>query len=223
MDNGGINENKHNRKLGAVGVLGLVPRRVYPGRLVEHTQTNHSGGRRMQINTVPYLEECKLTPPQYRINQLIWQFDVDTRRFDALWGVDNLPKLSGMEDKWRSQIDKLNAAIQAQDVAEVECLVAGCYRGYAAMDRKAREAGHRPLHPTGMATTMPDGTELYIAASGPDQERLKEKHPDAVVYSLKEIANILHTDRYALVNAVKAITGGTIRDIRPVTPDDVPF
>jgi len=179
----------------------------------------------MIINMVPYVDENRLTPKQYRINQCIWQFDVDCRRYDALWGVDRLPALCGeeMREKWRSQIDKLNTAIQKESVRQVEELVTGCSRGFEVMDKQARENGHTPTIPTSMQTSMKDGSTLIIATSGPDAENLKELHPDATIYTLKEIANLLHQDKYALVNKTKEILGGDIKEIRTKFEDDIPF
>jgi hypothetical protein len=72
--------------------------------------------------------------------------------FENRWGVDRLPELVSAEtqEKYWRQVDKLNAAIESNDVDLVIKYAAGMMRAYTAMQNEARERGHDELRVIGM-------------------------------------------------------------------------
>jgi hypothetical protein len=81
-----------------------------------------------------------------------------SRAFENRWGVDRLPELVSIEtqEKYWRQVDKLDAAIEANDADLVIKYAAGMMRAYAAMQNEARERGHDELQGTWYECETPD-------------------------------------------------------------------
>jgi hypothetical protein len=105
------------------------------------TRRRHHGDRLLTPDSPPGVTAC---------DYACAPFDRAVIQADRTWGVDRLPELVSPETaaKWGSALAKLNAAITAEDADEAVARVNVCLRGIAAMDREARERGHRPISPT---------------------------------------------------------------------------
>lgn len=68
---------------------------------------------------------------------------------EETWGIDRLIELVSVETaaKFGSAMAKLNNSFFANDVEEVKKRAEVVIRGYVAMDREARAAGHEPAPP----------------------------------------------------------------------------
>ena len=146
-----------------------------------------------------------VTPDQYYIRQLLDKLDIKACEVESRWGVGRLERLVSydMAQKWKRQMEKLNAAISTGDVFTLPEIVSGTIRGYDAMEADAIAQGNQPMHEAiGMSVRLPGGKELLIVRSRADAEKAHRK--DCVVWTLDEVANIIE-NKYTLVNQIKEI------------------
>ncbi|OUW99546.1 MAG: hypothetical protein CBD88_00460 [Flavobacteriales bacterium TMED228] len=115
---------------------------------------------------------------------------------EKIWGAGTLEQLADHEIKKKFQRakDKFNKVI-SNDV-EAEIVVKMCNnmkKGWLAIDKAVRLAGHTP--PTGEYWTAisENKKEFLIVKNEADKDILFEKLDGAIVYSTKEIAEILET------------------------------
>ena len=134
--------------------------------------------------------------------------------YERRWGVDRLPALvdPALRDRFWSQMDKLNAAIASNSPADVEAEVEVTLRGYAALEAKAREMGSKEIEGIAWTAPMEDGRVIAIVRDIHEIGVIKKDMPDAIVYSVQEVAAILAawTDQQKddAVNRVKDLFPG---------------
>lgn len=126
----------------------------------------------------------------------IQQVDEIAIEMEKIWGAGTLEELADHEIKKKFQRakDKFNKVI-SNDV-EAEIVVKMCNnmkKGWLAIDKAVRLAGHTP--PTGEYWTAisENKREFLIVKNEADKDILFEKLDGAIVYSTKEIAEILET------------------------------
>jgi len=90
-----------------------------------------------------------MTPTQNAINKMICELDEIAIRYETVWGVYKLESLAGdvLANKVQLQVDKLNDAIQNEELDDVRGLVSGTIRMYDALEKNAIANGHKPLSP----------------------------------------------------------------------------
>jgi hypothetical protein len=155
-------------------------------------------------------------------------FDTAARNAERKWGVNRLEGLVSPETaaRYGSALGKLNAAIEANDPAEVAARAAVCIRGMAAMEAEATAAGHQPIPPQALEVEV-DGKLCAILADGAQWPVYAALRPGVRVYTLREVANALAAYG-ASVGAVKdAFVGAEVKAVRsPLAQflqDDIPF
>jgi hypothetical protein len=165
-----------------------------------------------------------------KIQAAITELDVCVSGFENRWGVDRLPELVSAETQqkyWR-QVDKLDAAIEANDADLVIKYAAGMMRAYAAMQNEARERGHDELQGTWYECETPDGRVLIVAPSFEEAHKAARERPGCIVYAMPEIAAIICRDEAGrFANAVKevfpAATVESVRQTKDDLNDEIPF
>lgn len=149
----------------------------------------------------PYLVEWPMSddldPRAYEINRLIGQLDDAAVGYEAKWGVGYLEAHAPaeMQERWQRQVEKLNGAIEALDVALVRQLVEGCVRGYAALEA-AVEASHGP--PSGpVFWEYKCGSMIYRVVKGSADARALHNPGEAnvVILSAQEMCERFEMDR----------------------------
>lgn len=137
------------------------------------------------------------------VQRWVYKFDQIVFGMEAKWGVDRLPELCGEQtrQKWQTQIEKLNAAIEAENVPEIQNLVEGCVRGIKRMEEEAETNGHTPAFPMYLETRFPaSGRVLRICVD--DYAAKQAIAPSVVVWTIQEVSRVLEKD-YDLVTKVK--------------------
>lgn len=137
-----------------------------------------------------------LLPHQQEINQWLQRLDDVSRGFEARWGYGRLERLCSpaLAVKWDSQWQRMNAAIQAQHLADVATLAQGCMRGWAAVEADALALGHKPLDPDAWETRMPlTGEVLRVVKTIADSHAPVPQ--GTVVMTLAEVAGIVQAQR----------------------------
>lgn len=109
----------------------------------------------------------ELTPEQTLVNQHLERLDSVTKQMESRWGVLRLPQLvpEDLNNRWKKQWEKLNAAILSCNAAETIGLAEGCVRGWQAMEAAAVAAGFKPDIGQVMEAVMPSGGVLRVCAS----------------------------------------------------------
>jgi hypothetical protein len=165
-----------------------------------------------------------------KIQAAITELDVCVVGYERRWGVDRLPELVSTETQvkyWR-QVDKLDAAIEANDVDLVTKYAAGMMRAYAAMQNEARDRGHDELKGTWYECETPDGRVLIVAPSFEESHKAARERTGCIVYAMQEVAAIVCRDEAGrFANAVKevfpAATVEVVRQTKDDLNDEIPF
>lgn len=170
------------------------------------------------------------TSDEMAIGNALAPFDRAVRETERTWGIDRLPELVSPESaaKWGSAVGKLNAAIEAGDLADVTARVGVCLRGLAALDAEARAAGHQPIKAEAWEITV-DGVTCAILKDDAAWPKYAETRPGVRVYSLREVSHALAAYG-GMVAAVKDnFPGARVTAVRERTQlekeldDDLPF
>lgn len=142
----------------------------------------------------------ELTPEQLLANQHLERLDDMSRKMEAKWGVDRLPKCipSELLVKWDRQWAKLNHALDEARYVEVAELAQGCVRGWEALERAAEASGYKPDLASCLEYQSPSGTLIRVCASRLDAA--KPNPPGIESYSLEQVVNIIESQR--LVNKI---------------------
>lgn len=182
-----------------------------------------------QLPANTYQERSELKPTDYEIQRHIDRLDQHTCKIEAKWGIDGLQKLVPLDiqNKWATQIQKLNDAITARDLHSVAEMVAGCIRGYDLMEKLAKEQGHKPYQSEYIEVTHPENGDVYrIALNNMDASRCQES--GIKVYTLHEVVRLLALKDFDPVNSIKeAFPGATVSEVQDFDfsggGDSIPF
>lgn len=152
----------------------------------------------------------------------IAQLDELAGVMEAKWGVDRLPRLvqADLAEKFYSQLDKLNAAIEVGSPADIEHHAGRMQNAWRALDGAAEAAGARPLSPKALEGRLPDGRLLVIVQGTAEHWAAAHANRQAVVWNMEEIARVLY--EFELTNTAKTVfPGAEVVNTRP-TPTKPP-
>lgn len=184
-------------------------------------QRHNKGDRLMHSGAKPEEVACDFA---------LGPFDTAARNMEREWGVNRLEGLVSPETaaRYGSAIGKLNAAMEANDPAEVAARVGVCIRGMAAMDAEATAAGHQPITPQAVEGEV-DGRPAAILIDDAAWPAYHAMRPGVRTYSMREVWNALAAYGQS-VGAVKdAFAGAEVKAVRKPTEleqdlqDSIPF
>lgn len=167
-------------------------------------------------------------PEEVACDYALGPFDTAARNIERRWGVNRLEGLVSTETaaRYGSAIGKLNAAIDANDPAEVAARAAVCIRGMAAMDAEATAAGHHPI-PSEAFEVEVDGKVCAVLADGNQWPAYAAMRPGVRIYTLREVANALAAYGSTVAAIKDQWPGATVTAVRsPLAQalnDDIPF
>ena len=118
---------------------------------------------------------------------LIEGLDQVAYQMEQIWGVGRLRLLVSdfLRMKFDAQLEKLNTAIVENNPEFIAVQVEGMKRAWSALDKIARESGHRPLDPNVWETVMPTaGVAVAIVRTDAEAHALAK---DRVVFTTAEI------------------------------------
>jgi hypothetical protein len=132
-------------------------------------------------------------------------FDEAGRQMDAKWGIGRLVGHVSPETaaKWGSAMAKLNAAIEANDVADTTVRVGVCLRGLAAMDAEAESRNAPKADPRIVEYKSPDGFHFGILLDDSAWAVTEKAHPGLKLVSLQKVAVAL--ERYEAIPGIAEI------------------
>lgn len=150
--------------------------------------------------------------------------------YERRWGIDRLPDLVSPElrERFETQCDLLNKAIWQGNAGEVARLVPISCRAYAALEKVARENGHAELTGEAWEAPFPHGGVLCITRTIDEAVKVARERPEAVVWSVCEVANVIGSYETAKVvtRAKMAFPGAVVESVTPTHKEldsDIPF
>ena len=166
-----------------------------------------------------------------KVQNHLTTYDQVVSEYERKWGCERLPLLvdEQLRDRFWSQMDKLNHAIEKGTPVDVEHQVQVTLRAYKALEAKAIEMGAKPLEGIAWTAVNGEGQVVAICKDIYEVSNIKKDMPDAMVYSVQEVAAIIAawSDKASLVNAVKdAFPGATVTKVTPtekLIDDEIPF
>ncbi len=138
------------------------------------------------------------------IQSAIIGLDEVARAAEATWGVGRLVRLVSDTTRLRFKraCELLDAAIGANDAADVQRQAAMMRRAWAAMDTEARAAGAATLDPVVWEALLPDGRVLAIVRTQAEAHAVARDNRAMVVWTMDEAARVLGT--FSFIDVVKA-------------------
>lgn len=161
------------------------------------------------------------------MNAALDMLDETARQMEMTWGVGRLRLLVSdfLRLKFDSQAEKLNAAITEGKPEFVIVQAEGMRRAWSALEKAAREAGHRPLDPNVWEVLLPSAGVAIAVVRTDAEARIVAK--DRVVFTLAEIGSYLENISEA-VQRIRKRHPGTLLTIKPKSfdwskGDKIPF
>ena len=147
------------------------------------------------------------------IKDAIEEYDLKSNDFEMRWGIGRLPNLveSTLRSRFWAQIERLNQAIRDNNPTEVQHQVKVTLRGWEALEKRAEERKAKQLTGIAWTATSTDGTKtVCIVMNEHEIPAIKESMPDADVFSVREVANIMAawTEKNDLAKQVKDLFPG---------------
>lgn len=153
------------------------------------------------------------------VDYALGPFDRAARDMERKWGVERLPELVSVEmaQRFGAAMAHLNAMIDEGDPAKVADAANNCIRGYAAMDAEAEANGAPKANPEVWEYEL-DGLHFAIMADDCAWPAIKEKRPDLLLFTMREVACALKA--YQLLEGGIAVLkekfpDARVTDIRP--------
>ena len=130
-------------------------------------------------------------------------FDRAATEMDDKWGIDRLPGLvpAEMAARYGSALAKLNAAIDADDPAEVAMRAGVCVRGLKAMDEHA--SANCELPKVEIWECEFDGTKYGIVRDVKDWKLAKAARPELTIVSMREVAVAIARPAFGMADKVR--------------------
>lgn len=130
---------------------------------------------------------------QREINRLLFQLDDVASGMEAKWGVGRLEQCVdvAMGEKWARQCERLNEAIEKQDLRVLEELCLGTLRGYGALEKNAMERGYKPNEPMFWETSVDGVVYRFVKTYGDAKSLHRPGAHDVVVITIEEAARCL--------------------------------
>lgn len=165
-------------------------------------------------------------------DMIVGRFDAEATKMENKWGIDRLPRLQSAEvaQRWGEVMADMNDAIARADSEATAVQVNAAIKGLAIMDAAATAAGHQPFDTDAMEFHL---GEFKFAILRDDRQwpEFKRRHPELMVYSLREVACILrdHASRVPLGLVKDQFPGAQVVDVRVQSPlaekldDEIPF
>jgi len=191
------------------------------GSPMTRPQRHNKGDRLMHSGIKPEEVACDFA---------LGPFDTAARNMERRWGINRLEGLVSPETaaRYGSALGKLNAAMDANDPAEVATRAGVCIRGFAAMDAEATAAGHQPITPDAMEIEI-DGKLCAVLRDEAAWPAYAAARPGVRVYTLREVANALAAYGQSVAAVKDAFPGAQVAAVRKPSllelelNDSIPF
>lgn len=130
---------------------------------------------------------------------------------ERVWGVGRLPQLVSPDSAARFAIaeEQCEVAIASGDVREAALKASALARGWHALDKEARERGHKPGDVGQVWCVAVDGRSYAVCLHTADSAALAAIYPDHTAISVLELLRVLQgVEAGRLLNKAKDIWPG---------------
>lgn len=126
------------------------------------------------------------------IQRIMEQLDECAVEYEKKWGIGVLQKECSppIRDKWDSQGDKFRVAVMDRDVETIRDLASGFKRAYKALEDDCLSQGKKPKETNYMEHVI-EGKHIIVCQTHDDVRIMLARAPDAVVWSMKEVAAVI--------------------------------
>lgn len=169
-----------------------------------------------------------IKPEEVACDFALGPFDTAARNAERKWGVNRLEGLVSPETaaRYGSAIGKLNAAMEANDPAEVATRAGVCIRGMAALEKEADALGHLPIVPD-VIELLVDGKLCAVLRDEAAWPAYAQQRPGVRVYTLREVSNALAAYGQTVAAVKDAFVGAEVVAVRSplaqAIDDHIPF
>lgn len=141
------------------------------------------------------------------IQRYLIRLDQVQVEYESKWGINKLPSLCSdeMQAKWNRQCQKLQDAVEKNNLYLVRDLVDGSIRAFEVMEQEAISRGHKPHNAEMWDVKHPESGSVFRIVKNNYDAGISLKD-GAIVFTLQELARILETH-------------ATIKDVKSVFPD----
>lgn len=158
----------------------------------------------------------------------IESLDHTAAEMERLWGIGRLRLLVSefLRIKFDAQADKLNASIEENNPDFISVQAEGMRRAWLALDKSAREAGHRPLDSNVWEAFLPTaGVAVAIVRTEAEAHALAK---DRVAFTVAEVGRWLEIIPEAVDQIKRKHPGVLLSLSKPKAfnwkrGDDIPF
>lgn len=152
--------------------------------------------------------------------------DQIAQAMESKWGVDRLPLLVDAETraKFYRQGERMRDALEACYAPKavitramldaVASATGGMERAWAALDRKATEAGEKPIDPDVWETPLSDGSLVAIVQTNADASKVIRDGRLKNVWTLEEVARAIEAFPDIVRSIKETFPGATVQPVR---------
>ena len=143
-------------------------------------------------NKVRWYDMDNLGELDKEIQRIMEQLDECAVEYEKKWGIGVLQKecSNQMRDKWNAQGDKFRVAVMDRDVESIRDLASGFKRAYKALEDDCLSQGKMPKETSYMEHVI-DDKHIIVCQTHDDVRIMLARMPDAVVWSMKEVAAVV--------------------------------
>lgn len=158
-------------------------------------------------NKVRWYEMDTLGERDAEIQKIITQLDEVAVEYEKKWGIGVLPKECSpeMRVKWDKQNKKMRDAMLSRQVDLIRDLASGFKRAYKALEDDCLRQGKKPKE-TSYFEHVIEEQHIIVCQTHDDVKIMLAREPNAEVWSMAEIASIIHNDYNLVKNAAKSMS-----------------
>jgi hypothetical protein len=168
----------------------------------------------INANKVRWYEMENLGERDKEIQRIIMQLDEVAVEYEKKWGIGVLQKECSpqMLERWHKQGEKFQDAMMKSDVEKIRELSSGFKRAYKALEDDCISLGKKPKETDYMEHVVND-KHFIVCQTHDDVRIMLARQPDAEVWSMKEVANVIC--KHDLVTVLNSKPKTNNKDIDP--------
>jgi len=164
-------------------------------------------------------------PTQHLQKSVIDGVDFIANQMERKWGIGRLRLIvdEQLRIKFDAQLEKFNAAIEANQTDLISVQAEGMKRAWQALDKAADNAGQKPLSAEVWEVTLP-GSGRVVAVVRTSEKAHLVVTPECETWTLSEISHLIEHAGTLVADIKRTFPGAEITAIHGKTnPPDKPF
>lgn len=163
-------------------------------------------------NKVRWHEMDDLDQRDLEIQRIITQLDEVAVEYEKKWGIGVLQKECSpeMRGRWDSQGEKFCNAMMKKNIDLIRDLASGYKRAYKALEGDCLAQGKKPKE-TAYFEHVIHGEHIIVCQTHDDVRIMLAREPEADVWSMAQIASIIHNDHSLIKNVKKSLANAPVK------------